>query len=1065
MDLNSLIQQRKMLRKYQGDANSNVATTDTDGPGITIDGVTRGTEANPVQVPEIQISESRYPTSYFSEDDNVSYETLDNRLVRYNNMWSAGTIPELPFGTAEYGYKNQYSNGMYLQGDEFTFDITKATHVAGIRKNSDGEDERLTIPINEYLYGRVQTEEEREAITAQSNKEREILAIGEAPNKNDYNFALDGELARFQADLNEYQDKQIDYIYTKGNEKGEGFYKDNNGNWVKPSYTEIKNAYQNLINQETTKENQLGIDAGVRSDGTPATSGKNKGILSSMFGGDANKSLAAVAGVLVADDVTVVGVANDVVLPLVAAAMAVESASAIPWGDIWAQTTSTGAYSDLSVSAQNTLKSNFETLTQTALGERIWTTQNNMQGIMVPTAQGEVFMSREQIAKVVPYASANQMTDADRAYEDAYPSGKVEDGPQEVDEDGNIVFEGEATMTATGPPPAPPEDNEDPKKEKGWRQRLAKSKDWSADKASRFGKLRDGFSKWTGGKLWRHSGKSSYSQLINQPGIAKPVLDMMTKTLTLNTGKWWATRWGARISMFVAAGGKKWITGPDASDIWSEESKEFISEFDRIIQSDSTDTEKSVEIDNLFESKGENYFSDSADFQNMRYFYTDEQVTEFESGYKGQRKGDDVYNVNSQTLNSEYMQDSIPERQQGGFVNPNAQTPQFVQEFKQGGLLKYQGNNNSGAIGLPAGYTGVESPYPSITTPDNSYAGMIDFGGFTQPGMAGLNKHGFQNYNDWRSFMKQQKDFSKYDWNNTTHWGKQHQGAWEWTTSNRTAGTPANDDVIVEGDNDGNGSCGAGMMDDGNGNCIPIPIENSFTNGGGDNPELKTNKWAGAFKMAGDLGMSVIPAITAWNQANLMEGEVGEFGAVPDIESPIVNIKAPVKEVDQQIATTNEDAVMTANLLKEKGASAAAILSVEKKRREAVSGLEAQKQDLLMKADNEGKKLTAGYYMDAEKQNQVKNIKMKLEEMDFRTATKKAKIDIMDNLMKTISGVVLDSRKMYSDKNIMAMVSTALTAGTGMAWRKTMTTWFNNMGISEQMIRDAGGDELYDKKD
>ena len=60
MDLNSLIQQRKMLRKYQGDANSNVATTDTDGPGITIDGVTRGTEANPVQVPEIQISESTF---------------------------------------------------------------------------------------------------------------------------------------------------------------------------------------------------------------------------------------------------------------------------------------------------------------------------------------------------------------------------------------------------------------------------------------------------------------------------------------------------------------------------------------------------------------------------------------------------------------------------------------------------------------------------------------------------------------------------------------------------------------------------------------------------------------------------------------------------------------------------------------------------------------------------------------------------------------------------------------------------------------------------------------------
>ena len=1065
MDLNSLIQQRKMLRKYQGDANTNIVE-ETPETGFESG---MGSEATPIQLPEVPVSTSRYPTTYYADGDEAAYETLDGRLNRYNTMFSAGTVPEIPFGTAEYGYKNQYTNGMYMMGDEFTFDVNKATHVSAVRGSSENNtQEILKVPINEYLYGILETQEDRDAMSLQSEKEREILTIGNAPNKSDYNFALEGELKRFQEDLNVYQDKQIDYIYTKGNEKGEGFYKDNNGNWVKPSYTEIKNAYQNLINQETTKENELGIDAGVRSDGTPVTSGKNKGILSNIFGGDANKSLAAVAGVLVADDVTVVGVANDVVLPLVAAAMAVESASAIPWGDIWAQTTSTGAYSDLSVSAQNTLKSNFETLTQTALGERIWTTQNNMQGIMVPTAQGEVFMSREQIAKVVPYASANQMSDADRAYEDAYPSGKVEDGPQEIDEAGNVVFEGETTMTATGPPPPPPEDNEDPKKEKGWRQRLAKSKDWSADKASRFNQLRDGFSKWTGGKWWRHTGKTSYSNLWNQPGAWKPNLDILGKTLSLNTGKWWLTRWGTRISMFLSAGGKKWMTGPDASDIWSEESQEFISEFDRIIQSDSTVTEKSEKINNLFESKGENYFSDSADFQNMRYFYSDEQVTEFESGYKGQRKGDDVYNVNSQTLNSEYMQDSIPEKQQGGFVNPNAQTPQFVQEFKQGGLLKYQGNNNSGAVGLPAGYTGVQSPYPSITTPDNTYTDMLNYSGndgtFTQPGQSELNKYGFQNYDSWRSFMKKQKDFSAYDWNNTTHWGKQHQGAWEWTTSNRTEETPADNDVIVESDNDGNGICGEGMMDDGNGNCIPIPIDNSFTTGGGDNPELKTNKWAGAFKMAGDLGMSVIPAITAWNQANLMEGEVGEFGAVPDIESPIVNIKAPVKEVDQQIATTNEDAVMTANLLKEKGASAAAILSVEKKRREAVRGLEAQKQDLLMKADNEGKKLTAGYYMDAEKQNQVKNIKMKLEEMDFRTATKKAKIDIMDNLMKTISGVVLDSRKMYSDKNIMAMVSTALTAGTGMMERQTMIKLMNSMGITEEMIRNAGGGDLYEEK-
>ena len=1053
-DLNSLIQQRKILRKYQGQTNTNIVE-ETPETGFESG---MGTQANPIELAEVPVKASRYPNSYYTEEDSeAAYETLDGRLSRYNTMWSAGTVPEIPFGTAEYGYKNQYTNGMYIMGDEFTFDVNKATHVSTVRGSSENNtQEILKVPINEYLYGRVETQEDRDNMSLQSEKEREILAIGEAPNKNDYNFSLDGEFKRFQGDLNAYQDKQVDYIYTEGNRtKGEGFYKDANGNWVKPSISEIKNAYNNLISQESKKENALGVQAGIRSDGSPTK--ENEGLLSE----GSKDFLKGAAVMLVADDATVIGVVDDVLLPVIATALAVDAAASIPWSDIWAQTTSSGAYSDLSISAQNTLKASFETLTQTAIGERIYTTQNNLEGIMVPTANGEVFMSRAQISQVLPMAAANQMSDADAAYEEAFPSGTIEDGPMEVDlESGSKAFENEAssTMTATGPPPAPPEDNEDPDKEKGWRQRLAKSKDWGADKASKFNRLREGLQKWTGGKYWREVAKTAWKD-------QGPIRNMM-KVITMKSGQNMVTRYGARISLLLATpGGREFVFGKDAGDVWSEESQKFISEFDQIMQSDSSDVDKNKKIETLFDNKGDQYFQDSVDFQNMRYYYPEDEVVEFESGYKAERDSvGDVYDFGSKKW--QVNNDNMEQKQQGGFVNTNAQTPQFVQEFKQGGILKYQGNNNSNAIGLPAGYQGMESPYPSITTPNNTYTDMLNYDGkdgkFTQPGMAELNKYGFQNYNDWRSFIKKQQDFTSYDWNNTTQWGKQHQGAWAWTTQNRTEATTG-EDIVVEEEDDITGTCGAGMMDDGQGNCIPIPPE--INNTGGDGtvvPSLKTNKWAGAFKMAGDLGMSVIPAITAWNQANLMEGEVGEFGKVPDIESPIINIKAPVKEVDQQIATTNEDAVMTANLLKEKGASAAAILSVEKKRREAVSGLEAQKQDLLMKADNEGKKLTAGYYMDAEKQNQVKNIKMKLEEMDFRTATKKAKIDIMDNLMRTISGVTLDSRKMYSDKNIMAMVSTALTAGTGMMERKTTIKLMNSMGITEAMIRANGGDELYE---
>ena len=50
---------------------------------------------------------------------------------------------------------------------------------------------------------------------------------------------------------------------------------------------------------------------------------------------------------------------------------------------------------------------------------------------------------------------------------------------------------------------------------------------------------------------------------------------------------------------------------------------------------------------------------------------------------------------------------------------------------------------------------------------------------------------------------------------------------------------------------------------------------------------------------------------------------------------------------------------------------------------------------------------------------------------------------------------------MYSDKNIAAIVTSALTAGTGMQERQRLLEMMHSLGITDEMIRRNGGGDLY----
>jgi hypothetical protein len=375
-------------------------------------------------------------------------------------------------------------------------------------------------------------------------------------------------------------------------------------------------------------------------------------------------------------------------------------------------------------------------------------------------------------------------------------------------------------------------------------------------------------------------------------------------------------------------------------------------------------------------------------------------------------------------------------------------------------ILKYQGNLDPNIAyqydTLPDDFGGFQQQ-PAITDVDATFGNYpmsdwdqpgVDTGTNIQPSQTELNQAGFQNFQQWRDWVNSQQGFGQYDWGKLEYWGPKHQRAWNWTKS--AAPAKVGDDDTVIGTDD--------KKEDDVTKRQGLTAEEMY--------KIKIQMQQKSMKqMLGkglELGASVLPYAFAWGQANRMEDEADEFSTIPDIKSPEVHIRAPINEVNQQIEDVDTTMNAVVENLKNKGASASAILAAEKQRRQAKDQLNAKKEDLLLKADAESQKLTGAMRLDAAKQNQVKDIKMKLEEMDFRTATKKAKIDIISKLVKTITGYSLDQKKLYSDKNIMAIVTAAITAGTGMMERKTLLTAMTEMGLTEEMIRDNGGDIFFE---
>ena len=1031
LDLNQLIQQRRTLKKYQGNVTSGTVAPNISTSSYEIE-KNLSPENRPMGTPAgAGIITQENPTDNLDKivqggelgEVTVSEysESLEDRNNRYNQIYrdyiETGTLPEgfVPYGELEFGY----DGGPYVNySDDY----------ASVWRTDENTRERydmVDVPMNEWLFGVV----ESQTVIDERNREKNIA------NQPTWDGNPDTK-EQWESDINAYWEKIHDEEYNKK----DGWYKDpTSGDWKLVPYMDAIEAYDASLVDAYQGEEEALISAGLMTDPN-APSKERAGIL----GENTRDALQAATVALVADDATLIGVANDWLIPLTAGALAIDAASKVDWAQTWQSITSTGAYANASPQSQGRIKEIYDGIRAHTLSEGVWETVNGVQGLYVPTAAGEIFVSRDYV---------------ENARTSAY-------GGQQLDMD----FEGKGTQlelplsqqaTMSGGEGGGPDPDKNPNRFKRW---LNRAKGYGKNAVDKISKTR------TKLKELNPFSKTSMQNKKGTPWGDATTLQKAYKVIQLNQGNTWVGRWATRLFWGAAADEAHVLAHPDrkyglirgmfydeAQEIFDENMGELTlqQKYFEIIDTNKNNPEGMAEDLTTFVK--ENYSKDSVFFESFKHMVPYDSIVEFESGYEG-------YGTDSTISKDNYKK--------GGLVHTASNQ---IRQFKEGGVMSrirsYQGDHWTGAVGLPAGYEGVESPYPSITAPDDTYSEMIDWGGFTQPGQSELNKYGFQNYDDWRGFMKTVPGFDQYDWNNITHWGKQHQGAWDWTTSNRREEQEfeIDDDYVVPNPNQTGPTCPDGFSPDGKGGCIPNTDQTNIQNRkqltDQEILELQNQSKSQMFKDVGGRllagAASIVPAWFAWNQANKMEGEVDEFSDIPDIKSPQVNIKAPINEVNMQIEDLDSQMNMVVEKLKSSGASASAILAAEKQRRTEKSKLTAKKEDLLLKADAESQRLTAGYAMDAAKQNQVKNIKMKLEEMDFRTATKKAKIDILQNLTNTVTGIILDERKMYSDKNIAAVVTSALTAGTGLAHRQRMVEMMINMGFSTEQIKSAqGGDQL-----